>query len=126
MTYADTASVMVRLGNNLTEDPSAEVIAEGIATAEDRIQGALKKKDITPPTSDTNLTRAANYLAAADILTSMNNTDTELPAAVNKWEKLGCDKIREFISDVLNRESGSQAYTRSNNGMGWYDHRRRP
>jgi hypothetical protein len=125
MTYANIDAVMVRLGNSLSEDPSEEIIAEGIAAAEDRIQGALKKKDITPPTSDTNLTRAANYLAVADILTSMNNTNTELPAAVNKWEKLGCDKIREYITDVLNRESG-QAYTKSNNSMSWYDHRRRP
>lgn len=125
MAYANTAAIMVRLGGNLTEDPSEDIINEGIAAAEDIILGALKKKDITPPTTDTNLTRAANYLAAADILTSMQNTDHELPAAVNKWEKRGCDKIREYITDVLNRESG-QAYTRSNNSMGWYDHRRRP
>ncbi len=125
MAYANTDAVMVRLGGNLTEDPSEEIISEGIAAAEDIILGALKKKDITPPTTDTNLTRAANYLAAADILTSMNNTDTELPAAVAKWERRGCDKIREYITDVLNRESG-QAYTHSNTSLGWYDHRRRP
>lgn len=125
MTYADISAVKVRLGSNLTEDPDENIITEGITTAEDIILGALRKEDITPPTTDTNLTRAANYLAAADILTSMNNDSVELPAAVAKWEKRGYDKIREYITDILNRESG-QAYTRSNTSIEWYDHRRRP
>lgn len=125
MTYANLNAVMVRLGNNLSEDPSDEIIDEGISAADDIITGALKKHNIPLPDSDTNLTRAANYLAAADILTSMHNTDPELPAAVGKWEKRGCDKIREFIDDYNNRES-DQPYTHNNSSMDWYDSRRRP
>lgn len=97
MTYATETAVRKRLGNNLTEDPSEEVIEEGIAAADDIIEGELSAKNISISIPPSILIRAAIYLAAGDILDSMTNTDPERAAVAAAWEKRGMSLIERYI-----------------------------
>lgn len=116
MVYANSDSIQTLTNEVLsqtTEEKYTNLLSHAINHAERKIQSKLQKQGLTPPSSDVDLTEAANLYAAAFIFdTYYSGNETSSPTV--KSYKADAD---EFVEGYINRPAIEKAMTLNKIGI---------